>query len=215
MVLHEHHDPPGQVRAPVADPQRRQRRAGAADPREADEVRGVVLGRARGGGPGVGEVVLAEAELPPQPPEQGLVEEDEPRQAGEVPRPGVAPLDVRPLVRQDVPEGPGLAPGAERRRQEDHRAGPGVGERQGDPVAFEEDDPLAPGPGEAEEDVADRSRDGASRPGHPPEHDLPDEPPGRQPGRRRRDNTPSGPSARGDSPPPPGGGLHRCRWGRG
>ena len=85
VVLHEHDDPPVEVRATVADPQRGDGRGGPADPREADEERGVVLGRARGGGPGVGQVILAEAKLPPQPPEQGLIEEDEPGQAGEVP----------------------------------------------------------------------------------------------------------------------------------
>ena len=81
-----------------------------ANPREADEERGVVFGRTRGRGPGVGEVILAEVKLTPQPPEQGLIKEDESRQAREVPHPGVAPLDVRPLVRQDVPKGPGSLP---------------------------------------------------------------------------------------------------------
>ena len=103
VVLDEHDDPPVEVRAPVADSQRRQGRT--------------VWRAARGGrgtrrnprpsqrrGPGVGQVVLAEAKLPPQPPEQGLIEEHEPGEAGEVPGQGVAALDVRPLVRQAEPE---------------------------------------------------------------------------------------------------------------
>ena len=69
VLLYEHDDSPVEVRAPVTDPERRNDGAEPARPREANEKRGVVFRRAHRCGSGVGEVVLAEAELTPQPPE--------------------------------------------------------------------------------------------------------------------------------------------------
>ena len=71
MVLDEHGDSPVKVRAPVADPQRRQGRNGLTRPPEADEVRRIVLGRRQHRGPIVGQVVLTQLQLASQPPEQG------------------------------------------------------------------------------------------------------------------------------------------------
>ena len=101
-VLHEHDDPPMQVRSPVADAQRRQWGPGHAASGQSDEIRGIIFGRPQRGGPVVGQEILAEPELPPEPPEQRLVEQHEPGQGDQVPGPVVAPLDVRPLVAEGV-----------------------------------------------------------------------------------------------------------------
>ena len=77
--------------------------AGAsAEAGEPDQAGGVVLGRAGRRGAVVGQVVLAQTELSPQPPEQRLIEQQGAGEGEEVPGPGVAPLDVRPLVRQGI-----------------------------------------------------------------------------------------------------------------
>jgi hypothetical protein len=140
----EHEDPPVQVGAAVADPQGE--RHGGAEPAagQADEVSGVVLGHARLlGGAGVGEVVLAQPQLAPEPPEQRLVEEQEPGQARQVPAEQVAALDVRPLVCQAVTQGGPVAGAAQGAGQDDGWAAPA--EQHGQVKAVAGQEPDAPG----------------------------------------------------------------------
>ncbi len=106
-VFDQHVDSPRKIRGLIVDSHRRQRGTGWSDAEasEPDEASRVILGRADRRGPVVGQVILAETELPPQPPVKRLVEQDQSGEGREVPRPGVAVLDVRPLVRQGVFQG--------------------------------------------------------------------------------------------------------------
>ena len=132
VVLDEHDDPPVEVRAPVADPQRRQ-------------------GRSRTGGPARGGRGTRRSLRPSQRRRPG-------RRPGSPGRGGAAASATRtradrrgrapPGRRGSTPRRRGArrattrAPGrtaalgiaavAECRREQDHRTGPGVGERQGD-----------------------------------------------------------------------------------
>ena len=96
---------PGEVGPAVGDPEG-QARDTQSPTGQGYEVLGVIdgfgglIGRA-----GVGQIVLAEAELPPQPPEQRLVEEENLSERDQVPPPDVAALDVGPLVSQPVAKG--------------------------------------------------------------------------------------------------------------
>ena len=172
MILDEHRDSPVEVRPPVTDSQGRQRRDAAVRPSEADQVHRIILHRIEASGPVVGQVVLAEPELPPEPPEQRLIEEHEPGDRREGPGAGVAALDVRPLVRQAEPQFPRITLVAERLGQHDHRPGPRKGKRQLDRAALQQSNLLPRWPADLAEDLMKLGRDRPRRTTDPPEQEL-------------------------------------------
>ena len=120
-ILDQHDDPPVEVGAPVADAQRG-RGDGEAAAGQGHEVRRVVFGLGGLlGGAGVGQVILAEAELAAQPPEQGLVEEEEAGEGRQIPAADIAALGVRPFVGETVAQGRSIGGPAQLTRQQDEQ----------------------------------------------------------------------------------------------
>src|SRR5439155_2347390 len=103
LGVEQHDDSPVQAGAPVADAQRLRYRVSKTQTRETDEKCRVILHLpCLFDSAGICKVILAQPQLTSQPPEEGLIEEEDLRQRGRIPRPDVAPLDVRPLVGQTI-----------------------------------------------------------------------------------------------------------------
>ncbi len=166
FAAHDHENPPIEVRSAKSHPQPGQRRPKRPRPGAASEKLRVILGlRRQAGRLGVGQKILAKPKLPPQPPHQRLIEERGPRQGGQEPNAKVAPLDVRPLVRQSPPQRSLVA--AQVFRQHDQRPSPDRRERLTDAPAGQQADRAGPPSDNRRQQLPTAWRRGPSRPDDP------------------------------------------------
>ena len=89
----------------------------------------------------VGHKILAEAKLPPQPPEERLIKEQHPSQPGQKPCAEIMTIDVCPFVGKAPPQR--LLIAAEVFGQDNHRSSPGRGKRLAQAAAYQESNPIA------------------------------------------------------------------------
>jgi hypothetical protein len=93
------------------------------------------------GGLRVGHEVLAEAKLPPQPPQKRLIEKQHPSQPGQKPCAKIVLIDVGPFMSEAPSQRLFIA--AEVFRKDDHRSPPGRGKRLVQAAAHQESDPTS------------------------------------------------------------------------
>ena len=88
----------------------------------------------------IGHEILAEAKLPPQPPQERLIKEQHPSQPGQKPRPEIMTIDMCPFVSKAPPQR--LLITAEIFRQDNHRSSPGRGKRLAEAAAYQQSNPI-------------------------------------------------------------------------